>query len=115
MPIGERIAIYRRRRGLTQLVLAGLIGRSESWLSQVERGIRPIDRLSVLIDIAHVLKVNVTDLTGQPFSLAPRWRPADGGKARTRAPDGRSYAAGMTASATTSSIACGWRSWRRRS
>jgi transcriptional regulator with XRE-family HTH domain len=71
MPIGERIAIYRRRRGLTQLVLAGLIGRSESWLSQVERGIRPIDRLSVLIDIAHVLKVNVTDLTGQPFSLAP--------------------------------------------
>jgi transcriptional regulator with XRE-family HTH domain len=70
MPIGERIAIYRRRRGLTQLVLAGLIGRSESWLSQVERGIRPIDRLSVLIDIAHVLKVNVTDLTGQPFS----WR-----------------------------------------
>jgi transcriptional regulator with XRE-family HTH domain len=71
MPIGERIAIYRRRRGLTQLVLAGLIGRSESWLSQVERGIRPIDRLSVLIDIAHILKVNVTDLTGQPFSLAP--------------------------------------------
>ena len=71
MPIGKRIAIYRRRRGLTQLVLAGLIGRSESWLSQVERGIRPIDRLSVLIDIAHVLKVNVTDLTGQPFSLAP--------------------------------------------
>ena len=52
MPIGDRIAIYRRRRGLTQLVLAGLIGRSESWLSQVERGIRPIDRLSVLIDIA---------------------------------------------------------------
>jgi transcriptional regulator with XRE-family HTH domain len=71
MPIGERIAIYRRRRGLTQLVLAGLVGRSESWLSQVERGTRPIDRLSVLIDIAHVLKVNVTDLTGQPFSLAP--------------------------------------------
>src|SRR5919204_6931746 len=71
MPIGERIAIYRRRRGLTQLVLAGLIGRSESWLSQVERGSRPVDRLSVLIDIAHILKVNVTDLTGQPFSLAP--------------------------------------------
>ncbi|HEU0128951.1 MAG TPA: helix-turn-helix transcriptional regulator [Pseudonocardiaceae bacterium] len=71
MPIGERIAIYRRRRGLTQLVLAGLIGRSESWLSQVERGIRPVDRLSVLIDISHILKIDVTDLTGQPFSLAP--------------------------------------------
>jgi len=43
------------------------------------------------------------------------WRPADGGKARTWAPDGRSYAAGMTASVTTSWITDGWRSWRRRS
>jgi hypothetical protein len=44
-----------------------------------------------------------------------RWRPADGGKARTWAPDGRSYAAGMTASVTTSSSRDGWWSWRRRS
>ncbi|MFG3604734.1 helix-turn-helix domain-containing protein [Micromonospora chersina] len=32
--IGERVAAYRRRRGLSQAALAGLIGRSESWLSQ---------------------------------------------------------------------------------
>ncbi|MET7806603.1 helix-turn-helix domain-containing protein [Micromonospora chersina] len=37
--LGERIAAYRRRRGLSQAALAGLIGRSESWLSQVERPI----------------------------------------------------------------------------
>jgi transcriptional regulator with XRE-family HTH domain len=43
-PVGERIAIYRRRRGLSQVVLAGLIGRSVSWLSQVERGTRAVDR-----------------------------------------------------------------------
>ncbi len=38
--LGERIAAYRRRRrrGLSQAALAGLVGRSESWLSQVERG-----------------------------------------------------------------------------
>ncbi len=48
--VGERIAAYRRRRGLSQPVLAGLIGRSESWLSQVERGVRSVDRLSVLLD-----------------------------------------------------------------
>jgi ribosome-binding protein aMBF1 (putative translation factor) len=42
---GERIAVYRRRRGLSQAALAGLVGRSESWLSQVERGIRSVDRL----------------------------------------------------------------------
>ena len=35
MSVGERIAIYRRRRGLSQLALANMIGRSEAWLSQV--------------------------------------------------------------------------------
>lgn len=37
--IGDRIAAYRKRRGLSQAALAGLVGRSESWLSQVERGV----------------------------------------------------------------------------
>jgi transcriptional regulator with XRE-family HTH domain len=70
-PVGERIAIYRRRRGLSQAVLAGLIGRSVSWLSQVERGTRAVDRMSVLIDLSRALKVDIAELTGQPFSLAP--------------------------------------------
>ena len=71
MSAGERIAIYRRRRGLSQLALANMIGRSEAWLSQVERGIRHVDRVSVLIRLAQVLKVTVEDLIGQPLSLAP--------------------------------------------
>jgi transcriptional regulator with XRE-family HTH domain len=71
MSVGERIAIYRRRRGLSQLALANMVGRSEAWLSQVERGIRHADRLSVIIRLAQVLKVTVEDLTGQPLSLAP--------------------------------------------
>ena len=74
-PIGERIAIYRRRRGLSQRDLAGLIQRSESWLSQVERGVRSVDKLSVLIDIAKILKVKVETLSGAPFSLAPNGEP----------------------------------------
>jgi transcriptional regulator with XRE-family HTH domain len=74
-PIGERIRIYRQRRGLSQRELAGLIQRSESWLSQVERGIRSVDKLSVLIDIAKILKVKVETLSGQPFSLAPNGEP----------------------------------------
>jgi transcriptional regulator with XRE-family HTH domain len=68
---GERIAVYRRRRGLSQAALAGLIGRSESWLSQVERGIRSVDRLSVLLDIARILHVDVESLIGRPWQLAP--------------------------------------------
>lgn len=74
-PIGERIRIYRLRRGLSQRELAGLVRRSESWLSQVERGVRSVDKLSVLVDIAKVLRVKVETLSGQPFSLAPNGEP----------------------------------------
>jgi transcriptional regulator with XRE-family HTH domain len=35
VPIGERIVVYRRRRGLSQTKLAHLVGRSENWLSQI--------------------------------------------------------------------------------
>src|SRR5690349_15722098 len=61
--LGPRIARARRRRGLSQAVLAGLIGRSESWLSQVERGKRGLDSHSVLVRLAEVLRV---DIEGPP-------------------------------------------------
>ncbi|MEV8517594.1 helix-turn-helix transcriptional regulator [Dactylosporangium sp. NPDC051484] len=77
--VGERIAAYRRRRGLSQAALAGLVGRSESWLSQVERGVRSVDRLSVLLDLAKVLHVEVEALTGQPWQYAPSGNPVVGG------------------------------------
>lgn len=77
--IGTRIAAYRLRRGLSQATLAGLVGRSESWLSQVERGIRSVDRLSVLLDMARVLHVDVESLIGRPWQYAPNGGPtADG-------------------------------------
>ena len=69
--IGKRIATYRRRRGMSQAALAGLIGRSESWLSQVERGVRSVDRMSVLLDLSRLLHVDVQALTGTPWQLAP--------------------------------------------
>lgn len=69
--IGKRIAAYRRRRGMSQEALAGLIGRSESWLSQVERGLRSVDRLSVLLDLAKVLHTDVETLSGRPWRFAP--------------------------------------------
>jgi transcriptional regulator with XRE-family HTH domain len=61
---GQRIARARRRRGLSQAVLAGLIGRSESWLSQVERGRRDIDSHAVLMRLAAVLRVDIDEITG---------------------------------------------------
>jgi transcriptional regulator with XRE-family HTH domain len=61
---GQRIARARRRRGLSQTALAGLVGRSESWLSQVERGLREVDSHTVLVSLAEILCVEVADLTG---------------------------------------------------
>jgi transcriptional regulator with XRE-family HTH domain len=61
--IGRRIAGQRRRRGLSQAVLAQLVGRSESWLSQVERELRSVDRHSVLVRLAEILGVEVGWLT----------------------------------------------------
>jgi transcriptional regulator with XRE-family HTH domain len=69
--IGDRIRRHRRRRGLSQTALAQLVGRSESWLSQVERGIRGVDRFSTILELAKVLKVDVVELTGRRFQLAP--------------------------------------------
>jgi transcriptional regulator with XRE-family HTH domain len=49
---------------MSQAVLAGLAGRSESWLSQVERGKRGIDSHAVLTRLAEVLRMDISELTG---------------------------------------------------
>lgn len=69
LSIGQRVAFYRARRGLTQAVLASLVGRTEDWLSKIERGDRQVRRLDVLVDLAHALRVNLGDLLGEPVLL----------------------------------------------
>lgn len=64
--IGERIAFYRRRRGYTQEVLAGLVGRGTDWLAKIERGDRPPPRIDKLTELARTLRVPLGDLLGQP-------------------------------------------------
>lgn len=69
--IGERVRTYRLRRGLTQARLAHLIGRSERWLIDVERGgVDP--RLSDALALARELCVGVDDLAGVPTPAAER-------------------------------------------
>jgi transcriptional regulator with XRE-family HTH domain len=80
--IGEQVRAHRLRRGLTQARLAHLIGRSERWLIDVERGgVDP--RLSDALALARVLRVAVDELA----------RPAGGsdgrGGGRRRREEGR--------------------------
>jgi transcriptional regulator with XRE-family HTH domain len=67
--VGELIAYHRRRRGLSQAKFAELLDRSVSWVSQVERGVKPVDRLPVLREVARVLEVPPAELL--PESMFP--------------------------------------------
>lgn len=60
--IGRKIAYYRSRKGLSQRDFAPLIKRSEAWVSQVERGVRPVKALDVLERIAEVLDMPAAEL-----------------------------------------------------
>jgi tetratricopeptide (TPR) repeat protein len=63
--LGRRIAAERRRRGLSQPELARLLGRSVAWVSQVERGVRKIDRMSVLETVAIALELPLYELAAE--------------------------------------------------
>ncbi|GGZ14711.1 transcriptional regulator [Streptomyces inusitatus] len=74
---GERIAWYRRRRGLSQEVLAGLVGRTADWLSKAENNRIELDRLSVITSLAKALDVSLGELLAEPTLMD--W-PGNGGK-----------------------------------
>lgn len=59
---GDRVGYYRRRRGISQRVLAELVGRTEDWLSRVENNKIELDRVSIIRRLADALRVRVGDL-----------------------------------------------------
>ncbi|WP_327031329.1 helix-turn-helix domain-containing protein [Micromonospora ureilytica] len=65
VPIGRRVARWRVRRSMTQQMLADRLRRSKSWVDKVERGVRALDRYSVIQEMAHVLRVDPEVLLGQ--------------------------------------------------
>ena len=69
LTIGERVAWYRRRRGLSQEVLAGLVGRTADWLGKIENNRIELDRLSVIKSLAEALDVSLGDLLAEPTLL----------------------------------------------
>jgi transcriptional regulator with XRE-family HTH domain len=66
LTIGERVAWYRRRRGLSQQVLANLVDRTEDWLNKVENNRIQLDRLSVITALARELDITLGDLLAEP-------------------------------------------------
>ncbi|WFE42618.1 helix-turn-helix domain-containing protein [Micromonospora sp. WMMD998] len=59
------MAYWRGRRRLSQQVFADRLGKSKSWVDKVERGVRRLDKLSTLQEIARVLRIDTAALVGQ--------------------------------------------------
>jgi DNA-binding XRE family transcriptional regulator len=68
--LGRKLAAERKRRGLSQPDLAKMIGRSVAWVSQVERGVRRIDRMSVLETLGAALDVPLAELAADAPIIA---------------------------------------------
>ncbi|MDG4757603.1 helix-turn-helix domain-containing protein [Micromonospora sp. WMMD710] len=71
LPIGRRVASWRVRRSMTQQQLADRLRRSKSWVDKVERGVRALDRYSVIQDLAEVLRIDPEVLLGQQSQKTP--------------------------------------------
>ncbi|WP_240741998.1 helix-turn-helix domain-containing protein [Micromonospora zingiberis] len=65
LPVGRRVAYWRGRRKLSQQVFADRLGKSKSWVDKVERGVRSLDKLSTLQEIACVLRIDTSVLVGR--------------------------------------------------
>lgn len=62
---GQRMQVLRVRRGMSRTVLAGLVGKSPSWVKQVEGGQLQMPKLPMVLRIAEALRVRaLSDLTG---------------------------------------------------
>jgi transcriptional regulator with XRE-family HTH domain len=80
MPLGERIALYRRRSGISQEALAQLVGRSEDWLQKVE-ACRPgyeLNQVAAVYQISRILNVPLIDLLSERQRPPSTSNPLDG-------------------------------------
>jgi transcriptional regulator with XRE-family HTH domain len=64
--IGARLRELRRWRRMTLAEVSGLAGISAAYLSMAERGLRSLDRRSMISALAAALRVSETELTGGP-------------------------------------------------
>src|ERR671928_1668401 len=71
LPIGRRVAYWRGRRKMSQQVFADRLGKSKSWVDKVERGVRRLDKFSVVYEIADVLQLDVQLLLGKDPQRRP--------------------------------------------
>ncbi|WFE61018.1 helix-turn-helix domain-containing protein [Micromonospora sp. WMMD712] len=76
LPVGRRVAHWRVRRNMTQQQFADRLGKSKSWVDKVERGVRRLERVSSLREVAEALRIDLEMLLAD--RAAPAHRAAAG-------------------------------------
>lgn len=66
-PIGARLAAWRGHRGVSRDDLAAATGLEPDYLAGLETGREWVDRRGPLAVLANALRLDVADLTGQPY------------------------------------------------
>jgi transcriptional regulator with XRE-family HTH domain len=74
--IGVRLRTLRKWRNLTLVELAGMAGMSKTHLSDIERGLKALDRRSFIAGLSTALRVSESELVGRPH---PTQDPAQAG------------------------------------
>ncbi len=67
VPIGDRVALWRHRRGVTVTEMALSSSLTEQMIRDVEAEADWVDRHRVLYSLAAGLRLDPTELTGQPY------------------------------------------------
>lgn len=69
--IGRRARRARLRLGMPQADLAAALGKSQGWVSKMERGLIELDRVGLLNQVAAELHIHPNDLIGRPYASSP--------------------------------------------
>ncbi|TGZ17312.1 transcriptional regulator [Streptomyces sp. S816] len=69
--IGRRARRARLRLGMTQADLAAALGKTQGWVSKMERGLIELDRVGLLNRLASELHIHANDLIGRPYTSSP--------------------------------------------
>ncbi|MFK0114727.1 helix-turn-helix domain-containing protein [Streptomyces sp. NPDC090994] len=69
--IGRRVRRARLRLGMPQADLAAALGKTQGWVSKMERGHIELDRVGLLNLLASELHVHPNDLIGRPYNSSP--------------------------------------------
>ncbi|HEY0583512.1 MAG TPA: helix-turn-helix transcriptional regulator [Chloroflexota bacterium] len=110
--LGERVRFARQQRHQTQAVVAGLAGITTDYLYQIERG-KKLPTLPIVLQLARVLRVSVSDLLGDPRPAERPIAPLEAGTAIHRAlTQPLTGDDGVAVDTLHSEIRAAWRTWQ---